>query len=74
AGLRITSTIALIGVVVGEMVGANTGLGYLTMVGSGLGKTALVFVAIFFLTLIGIVLYSAVVSLERWVLRWQQVG
>ena len=70
AGLRIAATLAVIGVVVGELVGGNTGLGYLLVFGEGAGNTAMVFVAIIFLTAIGILLYGAVVLAERRVLHY----
>lgn len=70
AGLRIGSTLAVIGVVVGEMVGGNTGLGYLLVFGSGSANTAMVFVAIILLTLIGILAYLAVIFTERRVLHY----
>src|SRR5262249_24471546 len=46
AGLRIASTLAVVGVVVGELVGGNLGLGYLLAFGEGQANTAMVFVAI----------------------------
>ncbi len=70
AGLRIAATLAVIGVVVGELVGGNIGLGYLLVFGEGAGNTAMVFVSIICLTLIGIALYGAVVLLERRVLHY----
>jgi NitT/TauT family transport system permease protein len=70
AGLRIAATLAVIGVVVGELVGGNTGLGYLLSYGEGAGNTAMVFVAIILLTLIGIVLYGGIVLIERRVLHF----
>ncbi len=70
AGLRIAATLAVIGVVVGELVGGNTGLGYLLSFGEGAGNTAMVFVTIILLTLIGIVLYGAIVLIERRVLHF----
>ena len=70
SGLRIGSTLAVIGVVVGEMVGGNLGLGYLLVFGEGAGNTALVFVTIIMLTVVGILLYGAVVLLERRVLHY----
>ena len=70
AGLRIASTLAVIGVVVGELVGGNKGLGYLLVFGEGQGNTAMVFVAIFFLTVIGIAAYGLVVIAERRVLHY----
>ena len=70
AGLRIASTLAVIGVLVGELVGGNTGLGYLLTFAEGSGETAKVFVTIIMLTLIGIVLYGLVVALEARVLHY----
>ncbi|MDP6427762.1 MAG: ABC transporter permease [Rhodospirillales bacterium] len=70
SGLRIAATLSVIGVVVGEMVGGSVGLGYLLIFGEGSGNTALVFVSIFMLTVVGIVAYGAVVLLERRVLHY----
>jgi NitT/TauT family transport system permease protein len=70
AGLRIGSTLAVIGVVVGEFVGGNTGLGYLLVYGEGAANTPMVFVAIILLTVIGILAYLAVILLERRVLHY----
>ncbi len=70
AGLRIGATLAVIGVVVGEMVGGNVGLGYLLTYGEGAADTPMVFVAIVLLTLIGIVAYLGVTWLERRVLHY----
>ena len=44
AGLRIGSTLAVVGVVVGELVGGNMGLGYLLAFGEGQANTPMVFV------------------------------
>jgi NitT/TauT family transport system permease protein len=70
AGLRIGATLAVIGVTVGELVGGNTGLGYLITFGEGQANTAMVFNAIVLLTLVGIVLYAAVAVLEARVLHY----
>jgi NitT/TauT family transport system permease protein len=70
SGLRIGSTLAVIGVVVGELVGGNTGLGYLLVFGEGQANTAMVFVTIIFLTVIGILAYLGIVVAERRVLHY----
>jgi NitT/TauT family transport system permease protein len=70
AGLRIGATLAVIGVTVGELVGGNSGLGYLITFGEGQANTAMVFDAIVLLTGIGIVLYGAVALLEARVLHY----
>jgi NitT/TauT family transport system permease protein len=70
SGLRIGSTLAVIGVVVGELVGGNAGLGYLLVFGEGAANTPMVFAAIVLLTAIGILAYLMVVLVERRVLHY----
>jgi NitT/TauT family transport system permease protein len=71
-GLRIGATLSVIGAVVGELVGADRGLGFLINVGRGQYDTALVFVAVFTLVAMAITLYSSVVFLEKQLLKWQK--
>jgi len=70
AGLRIGATLAVIGITVGELVGGDVGLGYLISFGQGQANTAMVFDAIGLLTVIGIVMYSAVAVVEARVLHY----
>lgn len=70
AGLRIGSTLAVVGVVVGELVGGNLGLGYLLAFGEGQANTPMVFVAILMLTLVGSIAYLLVILIERRVLHY----
>jgi ABC-type nitrate/sulfonate/bicarbonate transport system permease component len=71
-GLRIGATLSVIGAVVGELVGADQGLGFLISVGRGRFDTALVFVAVFVLIVLALALYGAVAWLESRALRWQR--
>jgi NitT/TauT family transport system permease protein len=71
-GLRIGATLAVIGAVVGELVGADHGLGFLVNVGRGQYDTALVFVAVFTLIALALALYGFVSFLERRLLVWQE--
>lgn len=71
-GLRIGATLSVIGAVVGEFVGAKSGLGFLINVGRGMYDTALVFVAVFTLILMAMGLYGLVALMEKRLLRWQQ--
>ena len=71
-GLRIGATLAVIGAVVGEFVGADRGLGFLINIGRGQFDTALVFVAIFTLVGMALTLYGLVVLVETRLLSWQQ--
>jgi NitT/TauT family transport system permease protein len=70
AGLRIGSTLAVVGVVVGELVGGNAGLGYLLSFGEGQANTPMVFVSILMLTLVGGVAYVAVILVEQRILHY----
>ncbi|HEX4410298.1 MAG TPA: ABC transporter permease [Xanthobacteraceae bacterium] len=70
AGLRIGSTLAVVGVVVGELVGGNKGLGYLLSLGEGQADTPMVFVSIVMLTLVGGIAYLGVILTERQVLHY----
>jgi NitT/TauT family transport system permease protein len=71
-GLRIGATLAVIGAVVGEFVGADRGLGFLINVGRGQYDTTLVFVAVFTLIALAVSLYGLVVLLEARLLSWRQ--
>jgi len=70
-GLRVGATLSVIGAVVGELVGADRGLGFLINVGRGQYDTALVFVAVLTLMVMAICLYGLVLLLETRVLSWQ---
>jgi len=71
-GLRVGATLSVIGAVVGEFVGAKSGLGFLVNVGRGVYDTALVFVAVFTLIAMALILYGSVSLIEKRLLRWQQ--
>jgi NitT/TauT family transport system permease protein len=70
-GLRIGATLAVIGAVVGEFVGADRGLGFLINRARGQYDTALVFVALLALVLMALGLYGMVILLERRWLSWR---
>ena len=72
-GLRIGATLSVIGGVVGELIGANSGLGFLINVARGQYDTPLVFVAVLTLVALALALYGIVVLLEKRFLRWQEV-
>jgi NitT/TauT family transport system permease protein len=68
SGLKVAVTMAMIGVIVGEFVTAQAGLGYIIMMASSAAETALVFAAIIFLCVAGIALYGAV-ALAEWLIE-----
>lgn len=71
-GLKVAVTLAVIGAVVGEFVGADRGLGFLVNLARGILDTPMLFVALFILIIIALGLYTAVALLEYVVLRWRR--
>jgi ABC-type nitrate/sulfonate/bicarbonate transport system permease component len=72
SGARIGVSVAVIGAVFGEYVGANAGLGYLMNTSSARLRTDLVFAAIVILATMAIGLFVVVALIERRVLRWRR--
>lgn len=69
SGLKIAVTFAIIGVVVGEFITAQAGLGYMILFASSQAETALILASIVMLCAVGLVLYGAVAGLEKVILR-----
>jgi ABC-type nitrate/sulfonate/bicarbonate transport system permease component len=70
AGLKISIALAVIGAIIGEWVGANSGLGYLIMYSTQTLRTDLMFAALLVVSVLGIVLYLVAVLFER-LFSWQ---
>lgn len=71
SGIRVAAAIAPIGAVVGEWVGAGSGLGHLMLVSNARVQIDLMFAALFTLALFAIALYFTVDVLLRRALPWQ---
>ncbi len=69
-GLKVASTLAVVGAIVGEFVSAEKGLGYLVLVANGELNTTLVFASVVTLSLLGVIFYFLLEVLERFVIRW----
>lgn len=69
-GLKVAITLAVIGAVIGEFVGSNAGLGYLILISTQQFNTALAFTAIILLTVMSIVLFYLIETLEKWLVPW----
>jgi NitT/TauT family transport system permease protein len=73
SALKISSSLAIVGAIVGEFVGAEHGLGYLIMISSAHLETATVFQAIFAAALAGIALFYIVGWVEKRIIFWGRV-
>lgn len=71
-GLKTAISLAVIGAVIAEFVGASSGLGYLIVQSGANANTALAFVSIVLLALMSIVLFYALALLERVLIPWAE--
>jgi len=69
-GLKVASTLAVVGAIVGEFVSAEKGLGYLVLVANGELNTTLVFASVVTLSVLGVGFYFLLELVERFVIRW----
>ena len=70
AGLKVASTLAVVGAVVGEFVAADKGLGYQLIVANGVLDVQLQFAVLIILSALGVILYAVVDLAERAALPW----
>jgi len=69
-GLKVATPLAIIGAVIGEVVNPDHGLGSVIAGSSASSDTALAFVALVLLAVIGVVLFYLVAGVERLVIPW----
>jgi putative hydroxymethylpyrimidine transport system permease protein len=72
AGLKVGVSVATIGAVIGEWVGAQQGLGYLMIQSNARLKIDMVFAAILWLSMMGLGMWVFVGFLEKKVITWKQ--
>ncbi|MCS7040274.1 MAG: hypothetical protein NZP34_11770, partial [Caldilineales bacterium] len=71
---KVGATLAVIGAVIGEFVGADRGLGFLINLARGLLDTPMLFVALFTLVTIALGLYGFISLLEYRLLAWRRLS
>jgi NitT/TauT family transport system permease protein len=74
AGAKVAVTLAVIGAVIGEFVGSLNGLGNLLLTANSQLDSALAWAALIWLSMLGIVLFAAVVVVERVAMPWSGTG
>jgi NitT/TauT family transport system permease protein len=74
AGAKVAVTLAVIGAVIGEFVGSLNGLGNLLLTANSQLDSPLAWAALVWLSVLGIVLFAAVVAIERLVMPWSEGG
>jgi NitT/TauT family transport system permease protein len=72
SSLKVASTLAVIGAVIGEFVGGAEGLGHLIIIANTELRTSMAFVSLFCLSILGLVLYGLVILAERVFMPWEK--
>ncbi len=70
AGLKVAAVLSVVGAVVGEWAGANSGLGYLIIRSNASLSIDLVFASIVLLSVMGVAFFAVVSLAERLVMPW----
>ncbi|MEP9380442.1 ABC transporter permease [Aquabacter sp. CN5-332] len=70
AGLKVSVTLAVVGAVVGEFVGSNSGIGFVLQRSIGNFELPMMFAALVVLSLIGVILFWLVDVIERVAIPW----
>lgn len=70
SGIKVAATLAVVGAVVGEFVGANEGLGYILLIANGNLESDLLFAGLIIMSLIGVVLFVVLEIAEKLLLPW----
>jgi NitT/TauT family transport system permease protein len=69
-GLKVSATLAVVGAVVGEFVGSNSGIGYVMQRAIGTFDLPVMFSALIVLAMMGVILFWLVDFVERLVIPW----
>jgi NitT/TauT family transport system permease protein len=72
AGLKVSITLAVVGAVVGEFVGSNSGIGFVLQRSIGTFELPTMFAALVVLALIGVILFWILDVIERIAIPWHQ--
>jgi NitT/TauT family transport system permease protein len=72
SGLKISSTMCVVGVIVAEFVGSNRGLGYIIINGQATMDTPPIFSSFIMISLLGVGLFGLVGLAERLLMPWQR--
>lgn len=70
SSLKVAITLATIGAIVGEFIGADTGLGYVLISANGTLDAVLLFVALLWITVIALIFYAVVSVLQQLLTPW----
>ena len=71
SGFKISTTLCVVGAIVGEFIASTQGLGYLIKSSQGTMDTPPMFASLMLISLLGLLFFGAISILERRVMPWQ---
>ncbi len=72
SGLKVSSTLAVVGAIIGEFIASQRGLGAVIITTQVTLNTTVAFASLVWISILGIVLYAVVDLVSRWVTPWAQ--
>ncbi len=69
-GMKVASTLAVVGAIVGEFIGANDGLGNVLLIANSNFDMVMNFAGITYLTIVGMILFVVIDVIERLTIPW----
>ncbi len=69
-GMKVASTLAVVGAIVGEFIGANAGLGNVLLIANSNYDMVMMFAGVTYLTAVGLILFVLLDLIERWAIPW----
>ncbi|MBI3516990.1 MAG: ABC transporter permease [Proteobacteria bacterium] len=72
SALKVTATAAVVGVIVGEFIASQRGLGYVIITTQSSMNTPVAFAALVWISILGLLLFGAVAALARYLAPWAE--
>jgi len=74
SGLKVASTLAVVGAIIGEFIASQRGLGAIIITTQTTLNTTVAFASLVWISLLGLTLYAIIDLLARWIAPWAQEG
>ncbi len=71
SGIKIAATYSVMGAIIAEWIGASEGIGYYMNLQKSAYRTDLIFAAIGIIVTLSLLMFVAILLLEKWLVRWK---
>ncbi len=72
SGFKISTTLCVVGAIVGEFIASTKGLGFLMKSAQGYMNTALMFASLLLISMLGLGFFGCIALLEHWLMPWEE--